>query len=174
MHMTHAILVEFDPMDLEARSDDELREEAQEQAISETLAYTEIAFDGRRVLTDEEARREGLPSAVVLGRNEADRFYRLLDRWADEPWQQAVALFRGAQGHVLDEQWLKDAWDGETDRRYRIRGAFKALRLAFDEYTFDAGFFSAPDGSLKLSKETRAAVQAHPERFALVFFDDHW
>jgi hypothetical protein len=173
MHMTHAILVELDP-DMEALSDDELRKEAQALAESATAEYADRAFDSRRVLTDEEARRKGLPGAVVLGRNDGDRFQYLLDGWAGKPWRQAVALVRDAQGLVLDERWLKTAWNGEEECCYRTRCAFNALRLVCDDYTFDAGFFSAPDGSPKLSQETRAKIRAHPERFALVFFDYHW
>jgi hypothetical protein len=132
MHMTHAILVELD-QDMEALSDDELREEAKALAEDATAEYADRAFDSRRVLTDEEARRMELPGAVVLGRHERDRFQCLLDSWAEKPWRQAVALVRDAQGPVLDERWLKAAWNGEEECRYRTRCVFNALRLVCDD-----------------------------------------
>jgi hypothetical protein len=171
--MTHAVLVALDPH-MEALSDDELRKEARVLAESATEDYANRAFDWRHVFTDEEARGEGLPGAVVLGRHESDRFQCLLDSWAEKPWRQAVALVRDAQGPVLDERWLTAAWNEEEECRYRTWCVFNALRLVCNDYTFDAGFFSAPDDSPKLSQETRAKIRAHPERFALVFFDYHW
>jgi hypothetical protein len=171
MHSTHAVLVELDP-DMEALSDDELRGEAQALAESATAKYADRAFDWRHVFTDEEARGEGLPGAVVLGRNES-AFQRLLDKWANMPWRMMLAHFKKAKTKCLDENFLKSVWE-EREVDLATWPLMQALRLVTGEYLIDSGFYSVPDTSPKLSEETRKAVQAHPERFALVFFDDHW
>jgi hypothetical protein len=171
MHMTHAILVELD-QDMEALSDYELCKEARVLAESATEDYADHAFDWRHVFTDEEARGEGLPGAVVLGRNERN-FQRLLDEWANMPWHMMLAHFKKAKTKCLDENYLKSIWE-EREADLATWPLTQALRLVTGEYLIDSGCYSVPDTSPKLSEETRAEIRAHPERFALVFFDYHW
>jgi hypothetical protein len=72
---------------------------------------------------------------------------------------------------IIDNEFLVDAfedWDKQNFYYYEI---YTALERAQGFYTIDSRFFSVPDDQSRVSAEVLRETQAHPEWFALVFFD---
>lgn len=72
---------------------------------------------------------------------------------------------------VVSEELLLSIWNTS----FHMEGSFlkDIFNLINGVYTTDSCFYSVPDYSSKISKETEEATQKNPEKFALVFLDYH-
>jgi hypothetical protein len=75
---------------------------------------------------------------------------------------------------VIDNEFLEQTfadWDEQDHYSTASYDIYTALERAQGFYTIDSRFFSVPDNRSRVSAEVLRETQAHPERFALVFFD---
>lgn len=89
---------------------------------------------------------------------------------------------QGGVGLLCGGAWLREGlapWLGAVRRLQGEPGFFwayrfgKAVRLAAGDYLRESCFWSAPDGSPKVSEGTLRDARERPERYALVFLDLH-
>ena len=72
---------------------------------------------------------------------------------------------------VIDNEFLVRAFEDWDEQNCYCYSIYSALECAQGFYTIHSRFFSVPDNQSRVSAEVLQATQAHPERFALVFFD---
>ena len=77
---------------------------------------------------------------------------------------------------VLDKEFIRNVWEGKASgfSDYHIWSLKRLFEILSGEYVFEARFYSVPDGSTRISKETVDDAWSHPEKYALVFFDCHF
>lgn len=166
MHKTHAILIKADEPNTAVHT-------LQQQALAAIEPYAGQVYDYCLPLAPQECvPAEEIPGVVVRGTD--PRLLPLVERWATRPLALAQELIeRGTRGRgpslPLTAATLARLWEEEDPS---VAGdVAKAFNLVAGLYTFDSEFYSAPDGRPKLRAATRAALQASPERFALVFLN---
>jgi hypothetical protein len=73
---------------------------------------------------------------------------------------------------VINETTVNKLWDEDSFSMTTWRLA-KIFKLVDGQYCFDSQFYSIPDDSSKISKETYKDCIDHPENYALVLYDLH-
>ncbi|QSQ10530.1 hypothetical protein H0A61_02938 [Koleobacter methoxysyntrophicus] len=180
MHKLHCILVEL-PAEFheENLSPTKVREAAQ-TARRIAMEKTKI-FEGRvfswRSEQDAGRWKDEFPGAgVVLGTTSRKSFLKLLHEWYLKPLKKAkgcidVIKFLPREPK-LTKQMLTDLWHERlTDSFVVTFKMLEALKLANGDYLFSSSFYSVPDNSAKMTKETKRRVQKNTGNFALVFSD---
>lgn len=167
MHNVHAILIYTANPEADV-------EDLQEQAMGAIEPYVDQAYDYCRPLAPHDVEpSDEMPGVVVRGTDA--RFASVLQRWANQPVIAAKRIVDrlthgGLQPLTITPKLISRMWQEDPDAWWDLR---RAIELVTGVYTFDSGFYSAPDGQPKLRAETRAALRDRPERFALVFLDLH-
>ncbi|SMB96774.1 hypothetical protein SAMN00808754_1645 [Thermanaeromonas toyohensis ToBE] len=187
MHALHCLLVEV-PVKISPGASagelDRVKKETRAVALNAMNRYRGIAFDW--CSRDDAGRwKDDFPGrGVVLGAEEPERFRELLNEYKDAPLRAAEALLWDLKIEVWAEDWkwplvmdavtLERIWKTDVLDGYAGWCLKTALKLVTGDYIFDARFFSVPDDSTKVGRETLEKALANPERYALVFVDCHF
>lgn len=180
MHKLHCILVELpEEFQKESLSPAEIQEAAQAArgtAMEKTKIFEGSVFFWRSEQDAGYWKDEFPGTGVVLGTTSRKSFLKLLHEWYLKPLKKAkecidIIKFLPREPK-LTKQMLTDLWHERlTDSFVVTFKMLEALKLANGDYLFSSSFYSVPDNSAKMTKETKRRVQKNTGNFALVFSD---
>jgi len=184
MHMLHCILVDLtdeidDATALDAVEIKRLYKAARDLSAAATEDFSDEVFDWRRPTYSADRTEEDPDDGVVLGATDPERFRELLQEWAEAPYDGLLLAYSDVVRHfgntppTITEEMVRRWWkeyDSNTMGIYFLR---KLLALADRVYRFESCFYSVPDESPKISKETLTKAIENPEDYALVFWNYH-
>lgn len=157
-------------------------EDAKASAESEVLSFLEgyenVVYDWYVSPCDEEWDRRDVPG-YVMGFEEPDQLKNLVAEHSLRPIENAKMFLNWFFKEVnqekveITEDALEKIWDHNHGSLNPFWMLSKAMKLAFQEYISECGFYSCPDSSTKISAGILEEIRKNPGAFVLVFIDIH-
>lgn len=168
MHYLHKVLVYIPDVDYEGKvSDDEIRKFAEE----DTENYHGKAFDWRE--TDSAGRWSDMyPGNVIRAADDVDRFLKEIES-ARSNQKDTIKMYLNTLGEDFREIKIKELYEKDDPGEMNLFGLLFIVRILTGEYTCDSFFYDTSQGTAKICDHTIENIKAHPENWAMCFFDYH-
>ena len=167
MQYLHKILVDTKHNDL--TDIDEIRGFAE----TETEQYFNKVFDWRQ--TDTAGRwAEEYPINVIMGKDNAQKLIEEVEeaaKWQNEKIEYCLEQIKTFNVETLDEVANKI----KKEEKFSLLPFYlkQLASMLYGEYIDESNFYDTENMDTRVTNELLEAIKAHPEEFALVFFDCH-
>lgn len=168
MHYLHKILVHIPDIGVEGNvSGDDIRIYAENQ----TENYYGTAFDWRE--TGSAGRwSDEYPENVIRAENNIDRFLGEIEE-AKESQDRTVNMFLDAMSDEIRNMKIGEIFSRKSVNMMDCFGLLFVARILAGEYYADSYFYDTHQLTAKILDHTLEDIKAHPENWAMCFFDYH-
>lgn len=168
MHYLHKILVHIPDVKPEGKvTEDEIRSYAEK----ETEDYYGKVFDWR--VTNCAGRWSGeYPENVILASDDIERFLSEIEE-ARQNQADTAAMLLSTISDEVKELKIKELCDCEKLNTLDRFAMLFVSRIIAGEYSCDSYYYDISNYTSKILDETLKNIKAHPENWAMCFFDCH-